>query len=244
MTSRDKLHDTQRERWATQIAALEAPAATPRPRREPLSTDRIVDAALAILADESFDAVTMRRVATALHATPGALYAHVRDKSELDDLMVGSLCARVDLPRPDATVWRDQVLDVCRQLRDQYLQYPGISQAALQAAPRSLDTLRINEGLLAILLDAGVAPQSAGWATDPLFLYIAAYSVVSLRRHPEEDEAAETADRAEVLERFLMLPATRFPNTVAHAAELTAGHGHDRFDFTVKAILSGISPGR
>ena len=243
MTSQDKTQATQRDRWAAQIAALDAPVVAPRPRREPLSASRIVEAALGIVAAESFDAVTMRRVATALHATPGALYAHVRDKSELDDLMVGSLCARVELPRPDPAMWREQILDICRQLRDQYLQYPGISRAALQAAPRSLDTLRINEGLLAILLDAGVSPQTAGWATDALFLYIAAYSVVSLRRHAEDDEATEDANRADVLERFLMLPVTRFPNTVEHAAELTAGHGHDRFDFTVDVILSGISPG-
>lgn len=242
MTSKDAARDVPRERWAAQIAALDTPDAPVRPRREPLTAARIVAAALAIVEVEGYDAVTMRRVAAALAATPGALYAHVRDKSELDDLMVGALCAGVRLPEPNPAMWQEQVLDVCRQLRDQYLRYPGISRAALQAAPRSLDTLRINEGLLAILLDAGVSAQTAGWATDALFLYMAAYSVVSLRRHAEDDEASEAADRTAVLERFLMLPESHFPLTVAHAEALTAGDGHDRFDFTVSLIIRGISP--
>ncbi|GAA4682983.1 TetR/AcrR family transcriptional regulator [Frondihabitans cladoniiphilus] len=242
MTGKDAAPTTSRARWVEQIAALDAPAAAVRKRREPLTVSRIVEAALAIVEAEGFPGVTMRRVASALGATPGALYAHVRDKSELDDLMVGRLCARVELPEPNAAMWQEQILDVCRQLRDLYLQYPGISQAALQAAPRSLDTLRINEGLLAILIDIGVTPRTAGWATDALFLYIAAYSAVSLRRHSDGDEAAEAADREEVLERFLMLPESRFPNTVTHAAELTAGEGHDRFDFTVTMILGSVDP--
>jgi len=36
----------------------------------------------------------MRRVATTLQAGPGALYVHVRDKAELDDLMIGEHAAR------------------------------------------------------------------------------------------------------------------------------------------------------
>jgi AcrR family transcriptional regulator len=231
-----------RDRWAAQIAALNDPPRAPRLRKEPVTVARIVNAALELVAAEGFDALTMRRVAAALEVTPGALYAHVRDKAELDDLMTGELCSRVALPTPDPARWQEQVLGVCQQLRDQYLQYPGISRAALAAAPRSLDTLRINEGLLAILLAAGASPQSAAWAADAAFLYIGAYSVVSLRRHTEGDAGEAEADRVEVIERFRMLPADRFPVTVAYAAELTSGHGHERFDATIRRLFSGLTP--
>jgi AcrR family transcriptional regulator len=243
MTPRSSSRGTvSRDQWAAQIAALDGPRTASRPRREPITAGRIVDAALQVVEAEGFDALTMRRVAAALQASPGALYAHVRDKAELDDLMIGELCSRVTLPAPDPAQWQAQAMDVCRQLRDQYLRYPGISAATLAAAPHSLDTLRINEGLLAILVAAGVSPQSAGWATDAAFLYIAAYSVVSLRRHPEEDADRDVFDRDEWIERFRMLPPGRFPITVAYAEELTSGEGHDRFDFTLGLLFGGLTP--
>jgi len=224
------------DQWAAQIAALDNP-----PRRAPITVGRIVDAALQLVAAEGYDALTMRRVAGALHSSPGALYAHVRDKAELDDLMIGELCSRVTLPVPDPARWMAQVMDVCRQLRDQYLRYPGISRVTLTAAPLSLDALRINEGLLAILVAAGSAPQYAAWATDAAFLYLAAYSVAALRRHAEDAEE-HVDDKAEWTERYRMLPPDRFPVIRAHTEELTSGEGHDRFDFTLGRLFAGLTP--
>jgi hypothetical protein len=37
-----------------------------------------------------------------------------------------------------------------------------------------------------------------------------------------------------------MLPADRFPITVTYAADLVSGEGHDRFDFTLGLLLSGL----
>lgn len=238
-TSRDIV---SRDRWAAQIAALDSPQLPSRPRKEPITAARIVDAALELVGAKGYDALTMRRVAAAFEASPGALYAHVRDKAELDDLMIGELCSKVMLPVPDPSRWKEQTLDVCRQLRDQYLRYPGISRAVLATAPNSLDTLRINETLLAILLAAGASPRSAAWATDAAFLYIAAYSLVSLRRPSEEDPDGRVVNRAEVIERLKMLPPDRFPITVAHAEELTSGNGHERFDSTLGLLFGGLTP--
>jgi AcrR family transcriptional regulator len=232
-----------RERWAAQIAALDRPEVPARPRKEPVTAARIVAAALGIVEAEGFAALTMRRVSTALEVTPGALYVHVRDKAELDDLMIGELCSRVTIPAPDPMLWEEQTLEVCTQLRDQYLRYPGISGAVLASTPYSLDTLRINEGLLAILLAAGASPRAASWATDAAFLYIAAYSVVSLRRHPA-DVDREVADRTEMIERYRMLPVDRFPITVVHAEDLISGDGDERFEAALRRLFYGLVPER
>ncbi|MEX3105877.1 MULTISPECIES: hypothetical protein [unclassified Streptomyces] len=39
----------------------------------------------------------------------------------------------------------------------------------------SLDALRLSEGMLTILLAAGVPARSAAWAIDAAFLYVSAY---------------------------------------------------------------------
>ncbi|QNE35049.1 TetR/AcrR family transcriptional regulator [Leifsonia shinshuensis] len=228
-----------RDRWAADIARLDAPASPAR--KAPLSAERIIDAAFGIVEAEGYEALTMRRVAVLLGTGPASLYAHVRSKAELDDLLIGRLCAEVPLPTPSVDQWRAQFLAVCAGLRDQYLRYPGISAAAFTAAPQSLETMRISEGLLAILLAAGVAPLDAAWTIDAAFLYVSAYSLeVALRTRAEERDGEPSRDRGELAERLRMLPAERFPNTVAHADELTSGRGHERFDFTLNLLLDGL----
>jgi hypothetical protein len=83
--------------------------------------------------------------------------------------------------------------------------------------------------------------RTAAWAIDAAFLYVGAYSVMSLRRHTDKDADGRVVDRAELIERLRMLPPDRFPITAAHAPELTSGDGHDRFDFTLGLLFAGLA---
>ena len=222
-----------------------APAARRGPSggtKQPITVDAIIAAAFGIVEKEGYQALTMRRVATALATGPSSLYAHVVNKEDLDELLIGRLCAAVELPEPDPARWRQQITSVCTQLRDQYLRYPGISRAAFALAPSNLDTLRVAEGMLAILLAGGAGPQTAAWAIDSLLLYVGAYSLevslVNQRRGHDDD--GWVVSRDELLRRYAALPAT-FPHARRYAAELTAGTGHDRFDFTIGLMLDGLA---
>jgi AcrR family transcriptional regulator len=222
-----------------------APAARRGPSggtKKPITVDTILSTAFGIVEIEGYPALTMRRVATALETGPSSLYAHVVNKEDLDELLIGRLCAAIELPEPDPGAWRQQVVAVCTQLRDQYLRYPGISRAAFAVAPSNLDTLRVAEGLLAIVLAGGIDPQAAAWAVDSLTLYVNAYSLeISLvdqqRRH---GDGSWVVSHDELLRRYAVLPAA-YPQTKRYAAELTAGTGHDRFDFTIGLMLDGLA---
>ncbi|WP_327064929.1 TetR/AcrR family transcriptional regulator [Kitasatospora sp. NBC_01250] len=209
-------------------------------RTTPITVDAVVGAALDIVAREGYEALTMRRVATALETGPASLYAHVVNKEDLDELLIGRLCAEIVLPEPDPAAWREQITGVCTQIRDQYLRYPGISRAALAAVPTNQDTLRLAEGMLAILLAGGIAPQTAAWGIDSLTLYINAYTLeISLL---SRSGSAWADSRADLLDRFADLPDS-FPQTKRYAAELTSGAGHERFDFTIGLMLDGLARG-
>jgi AcrR family transcriptional regulator len=233
-----------RDHWSAQIAAFDGERTAPRRRKPPITIERIVQSALALVEAEGFDALTMRRVAAMLETGPASLYAHVQDKAELDDLLIGELCARVILPAPNPTQWMSQLKDVCGQLRDLYLRYPGVSRAAFAVVPRNLNTLRVSEGMLAILLAGGAAPQQAAWAIDAVFLYVGAYCLErSLRHRSDLGAEGRPFDRDEIAARLRMLPVSHFPNTVAHVQEITSGDGHQRFDFTLEILLRGARPG-
>lgn len=222
----------------------EAKAATrPRRRKDPITVEQVIDTALGVIATEGYEALTMRRLAGALDTGPASLYAHVVNKADLDELLIGRLCAELVLPEPDPAAWREQIRRVCIQIRDQYLKFPGISRAALAMAPTDLETVRVSEGMLAILLAGGVAPQAAAWAIDALLLYVAAYcleiSIVNQRK--VHNEAEWVVDTDELQRRLTTLPAETFPHTTRYAAELTAGAGHDRFDFTLALMIDGVA---
>jgi AcrR family transcriptional regulator len=214
-------------------------------RKQPITVDAIISAAFALVESEGYDALTMRRVASALETGPSSLYAHVVNKEDLDELLIGRLCAGIELPEPDPARWRQQLISVCTQLRDQYLRYPGISRAAFAAAPSNLDTLRVSEGMLALLLAGGIEPQTAAWAIDSLSLYVNAYSLeVSLAdSRVSRSDDGWVVSRDELLRRFAALPET-YPHTRRYAAELTSGTVHDRFDFTIGLMIDGLGGAR
>ncbi|WP_101609030.1 TetR/AcrR family transcriptional regulator [Amycolatopsis sp. BJA-103] len=232
-----------RQRRAARHAQPTGDSATSPPRKKPITVDRITDAALQVVATEGYDALTIRRVAAVLGAGPSSLYAHIVNKDDIDDLLVGRLYAGVVLPEPDPARWRQQIRDVYTQIRDQYLKYPGVSRAALGTVPTNLHTLQVREGLLTILLAGGIEPQTAAWALDALSLYVSAYaleqSLVQQRRKDPEQEWV--LSREELLRRFAALPADAFPQTRRHADALTSGTGHDRFDFTLGLIMDNLT---
>src|ERR1700760_1335320 len=162
---------TPRQRRAARLGIDTGPPAVRRGpsggTKKPITVEAIIGTAFGIVEREGFEALTMRRLATALETGPSSLYAHVVNKEDLDELLIGRLSAEIDLPEPDPAGWRQQLTGVCTQLRDQYQRYPGISRAAFAVAPTNLDTLRVREGMLAIVLAGGIEPQTAARALDP-----------------------------------------------------------------------------
>jgi AcrR family transcriptional regulator len=217
-------------------------AARPAKRRAPITVERITDAALQVVATEGYDALTIRRVANVLGTGPSSLYVHIVNRADIDDLLIGRLCSQVVLPEPDPARWQQQIREVCAQLRDLYLAYPGVSRAALAMVPTNLETLRVSEGLFAILLAGGIEPRTAAWAMDAVSLYVAVYaletSLVAQRR--KDQDATWVLGRDELVRRFAALPEQTFPQTRRHAAELTSGSGHERYDFALGLLIDSL----
>jgi len=90
-----------RQRRAARHVQPHADSAPTAPRKTPITVDRITDAALQVIATEGYDALTIRRVAAVLDTGPSSLYAHILNKDDLDDLLIGRLCAEIELPEPD-----------------------------------------------------------------------------------------------------------------------------------------------
>lgn len=95
--------------------------------REPLSRDRILEAAVALADDGGDDSISMRRIAQELGVVPMALYKHVANKDELLDGMIDVVVGEIDPPIEGAdwkTTMRERILSARRAL----LRHPWASR--------------------------------------------------------------------------------------------------------------------
>ena len=73
------------------------PPSDDQDRRPQLTRERVVEEALAVIAHDGANALTMRSLATRLGVVPGALYNHVRNKQQLQDLVLDNVLAHPDV---------------------------------------------------------------------------------------------------------------------------------------------------
>ncbi|GIF00700.1 TetR/AcrR family transcriptional regulator C-terminal domain-containing protein [Paractinoplanes rishiriensis] len=91
--------------------------------REPVTTERIVATAVALLDEGGAHGLTMRRLAGRLAVTATALYWHVKTKDDVLDLAVDRIFGDVPLPAAGAD-WRDDARGLLREWRLAMLRHP------------------------------------------------------------------------------------------------------------------------
>jgi AcrR family transcriptional regulator len=220
-----------------------------RARRVPadrLSVDRIVDVAIEQMRERGYDAVTMRSIAQALETGPASLYAHVANRAELDQLVIGRIASQWHIPDPDPERWDDQLRQSMRDMLALYEQHPGVARCSMGMIPTTAETLLPTERLLALMRAGGVPEQHAAWFVDVSALFVGAVAVeddIWRQRNGIEEGAApdtEEAVVAQVRELFAALPEDHFPTIRAMAVALTTGSGAERFDFGIELLVGGL----
>jgi AcrR family transcriptional regulator len=137
-----------------------------RGRRDaPLTVDRIVGAAVALLDEEGAGRLTMRRLAERLEVAPPTLYWHVKTKDDVLDLAVDAIFAEV--PVPDAGEWADAVRDLVLAWRATMLRHPW-SPPLLGRPMLGPNVLRRTEFLQKTLAGAGLRGLDLAAATHGL----------------------------------------------------------------------------
>lgn len=88
-----------------------------------LDTDRIAEAALAVVDEHGASGFTMRAVAEALGVTAMALYHHVKNKSALAALLIDAAIRKNPLPPPTGE-WQDDLWAMANWMRANTLEHP------------------------------------------------------------------------------------------------------------------------
>lgn len=129
--------------------------------RLPLSRERIVVEALALIDRDGLDRLSMRRLGSCLGVEAMSLYNHVNNKDDLLDGVVDLMLSRVEVPTPDVGGWRDRLRALALNFRALGLDHP---EAFVLLVDRPKRSLRSWEPLLEsyrIFRSLGLSEQAA-----------------------------------------------------------------------------------
>lgn len=197
----------------------------------PLNVNRIVTAALERIEADGAAALTMRNVARSLGATPMSLYRHVRDKAELESLVVDRVLdgvAAVELSGD----WRERASALHGELRRVLLERPAVGRLVIDCWASSRGRTRIQDCLFGILQEAGFSGPDVVIAADALELY-----TLGSVCHDLTD--ASRADRSGA-GRLAHIDVESTPNLVEYAVYLVKRDAGVMFASGHAALLEGL----
>lgn len=213
----------------------DAPRTEPM-RREPLTRERVLGAAVDLADTEGPKALSMRRLAKALGVEAMTLYYHVSNKADMLNAIVDLVESDIELPRPSDT-WREGLRRVGLSYREVHRNHPWAATMALSPTGSRPARQRYMEAVLACLTDAGLSPRQVDHAYHVIDSYIAGFTLwVS-----QLDIAAE--DLEELARSFLRELGDEQPHLAAHVRwHLQPPDPDDAgtFAFGLDLILDGL----
>jgi len=210
--------------------------------RTRLTRAAVVDRALALADKLGLDALTIRKLATALGVTPMALYWHFRGKDELLGALAERVWSEIDLTVDRTAPWTEQIRALLESLLKVLRAHPAAPGLLLHSEKlRAEAALNATELTLDILRTAGFNPEDASYAARS-----ALWTGITLVMSEPGIESLNDAERAELQRKkqvqLASQPLARFPRLVECAIPMTACDDPEtHYRFGVDLFIGGLA---
>ncbi|MEU8171607.1 TetR/AcrR family transcriptional regulator [Microbispora hainanensis] len=212
---------------------LRPPARAAR-QAPPLSRDRIVREAIALLDEEGADRLTMRRLAERLGTGSTTLYWHVKTKDDVLDLALDAIFAAVEIPGGGGKDWRADITALISGWRAVLLEHPW--SAALLGRPMlGPNVLARSEFLYATLVEAGVAEPHLTAAAYGLSNYVVGSALMQATWTAREEQGARQA-----AQEHFRAKRDQYPLLATHGPLAGDSDWDTSFTFGLTWLLDGI----
>jgi AcrR family transcriptional regulator len=209
-------------------------------RRNQLTRERVVAEALAVIAEDGVQALTMRRLADRLGVVPGALYHHVRNKQRLQDLLLDNVLAEIDFDLDRSLSPSDQLKVLAGRLRQVLEDHPGVAGILKTRDPLGPHSLALAEAFLEPLQAAGFGDRDAGLAFFLLVDYTVGFALSTTSTSVNEQRVRDPATRTQLHQFFRSLPQDRFPALVALGEHVWVDNRDQRFTAGLHVLVAGL----
>jgi AcrR family transcriptional regulator len=213
-------------------------------RRPQLTRQRVVAEALTVIAEDGVQALTMRALAARLGVVPGAVYHHVGNKQQLQDLVLDGVLAEVDLDLDPSLGWTEQLTVLAHRLRRVLEAHPGVAGILKTRDPLGPHSLALAEALLEPLQAGGFGDREAGPAFFLLVDYTIGFAVSTPAISVNEQRVRDPATRAQLHQFFRSLPPDRFPALVALGEHVWVDNRDERFTAGLQVLADGLEHAR
>jgi AcrR family transcriptional regulator len=208
------------------------------PGRDPLTRDQIVEGAMRLVDREGADALSMRRLGHELGAGATSLYWHVKNKEQLQDLMLDALIGEVAGEVRAVEGWREQLAEMARALRRVLIRHRHIAPLLGDRptlGPRALDAA---EWVMTVLRSNGFDARTTSLASGALINYASGFALFESKSSGSADPVESKAMADAVMAYFRGLSPERYPNLLAVAAlPITED---EQFEYGLQRLLDGF----
>ena len=205
------------------------------PSTRGLTLDTVVDAALGLIREEGFGALSMRKLADRCGVGAMTLYGYVRTKDELLGLIADDLLAAVELPVSRDMPWRDAVKCVFRSVRRIFLEHPELADVVARQHLNSVAAYRGAEVVLDAVRRAGLTDEQAVSA----FVALTAFTTGLAQREAHATE--RSAQQAQRLMAIHSLAVDEFRNVVELGPLMVVGESERHFEDGLEFMICGIA---
>jgi AcrR family transcriptional regulator len=200
---------------------------------------QLQEAALALVDEQGLAALSMRTLAGALGTGPMTLYNYVKDRDELDALVVEAVLAEVKPARPrgsgKAESWQADVRAIVEATWRTVRRHPNVIPLVLTRRTLHDTTLHWAEGLLEALARSGRRDVELLVAFRTVSGFVMGLAQAQLSGPP-------TTNHPDVA-RAQALPADRYPRLI-EIAKAARGLGPDReFRAGLDIVMAGLAAG-
>ena len=213
-------------------------------RREPLSRDRVIEAAVRLADQEGLGALTMRRLGAELGVEAMSLYKHVSDKDAILDGIVERVVEAIELP-VDGGDWRDAMRRRAVSAREVLAEHSwaiGLLEARRSMGPNQLRYLDVTLGSLRA---AGFSIEGAAHAFWLLDSYVYGHVIQETSMagggSGEVDRANDPSPYAGLGPGYPHLAEVAAHFAAAHAAGAPSSFDAE-FQHGLEVILGALEP--
>lgn len=208
------------------------------PRPAKFTRSQLQAAAVAIVDEHGLSALSMRSLAEAIGTGPMTIYNYVKNREELDALVVEAAMSEAQWPHASGDDWQQNVRAICQPIWQAITAHPNAIPLIINR--RSLDETALEpiELLIHALAGSGRTGRQLLAAYRTVFGFViglAQAQLVNPRPGPAEDPPDPTVARMQAL------PSDRFPKLIEVATAASQVMPEDEFRAGLDIILAGLA---
>lgn len=203
---------------------------------EPLTRQRVLEAALHLLDLEGLEGFSMRKLGAMLDVEAMSLYNHVESKRALFDGVIELLIVQSPYPeQPDATP-REELWAFAHAFRDVLRAHPRVLPLVATSPLRTPATLAILDGLLETVHHAQITGVQAIYALQCLVGFIVGHTLLGAGTSPVA--GLEPGPNGPTV--WQQFPADHYPTLHALLPEIAQWNSDHEFDFGLQALFQSL----